>query len=443
MINSLRTTSQTSLSCSSDIIANVPRLPQTLNYASALALWERVRLQTERLCKPLAIEDYGIQPMADASPPKWHLAHTTWFFETFVLKCAVREYHVFHPAFEYLFNSYYEGVGARHPRPDRGLLSRPSVSEIYSYREHVDDAVRQLLESGPDPEVVRRIELGVHHEQQHQELLITDLKCNFGRNPLRPTYVDRPAPSANTRMEPMSFIPHAGAMCEIGADLAHHSFCFDNELPRHRVWLAPFEIADRLVTNGEYLQFIQDGGYTTAALWLADGWSHKHGRSWTAPEYWFNEDGTWFEYTLHGAAPIHPDVPVCHVSYYEADAYARWAGARLPTEAEWETMAQATHDFTIGTFADDDYFHPRPQSMVSCGDCWQWTSSSYAPYPAYEPLEGTLGEYNGKFMANQYVLRGGSCATPLSHYRHSYRNFFYCKDRWQFTGIRLAKNCAL
>lgn len=378
--------------------------------------------------------------MVDASPPKWHLAHTTWFFETFILKPALPNYKAFHPAYEYLFNSYYEGVGDRHPRPERGLLSRPLVSEIFEYRKYIDDALRQLLQTSPEDEWLRRIELGIHHEQQHQELLITDLKCNLGHNPIRPVY--REEPFAQTRKEAYrtTFLECGGEMVDIGAELDRTPFCFDNELPRHSIWLASYEIADRLVTNGEYLEFILDGGYDTVSLWLSDGWAQKSSRGWQAPEYWFQRDGQWFEYTLHGVSPIEDDAPVCHVSYYEADAYARWANARLPTEFEWEAAAQATNDFERGTFADNMHFHPKPQSSTFTGDCWEWTSSSYAPYPGYQPLEGTLGEYNGKFMANQYVLRGGSCATPSSHYRDSYRNFFYSKDRWQFTGIRLGRN---
>lgn len=378
--------------------------------------------------------------MPDASPPKWHLAHTTWFFETFVLKPAIPSYKAFHPAYEYLFNSYYEGVGTRHPRPERGLLSRPLVSEIYDYRQHVDDALGKLLASTLDGEWLRRIELGIHHEQQHQELLITDLKCNLGRNPIRPTYLAKAHASSPRLTDQTTFIGFGGEMADIGAEQHMNPFCFDNELPRHSIWLAAYEIADRLVTNGEYLEFVADGGYDNVSLWLSDGWAERAARGWQAPEYWFHDEGEWFEYTLHGVTPIDVDSPVCHVSYYEADAYARWANARLPTEFEWEAAAQSPNEFERGTFAEDAHFHPRPQSPTFYGDCWEWTSSSYAPYPGYRPLEGTLGEYNGKFMANQYVLRGGSCATPYSHYRNSYRNFFYSKDRWQFTGIRLGKN---
>ncbi len=378
--------------------------------------------------------------MVDASPPKWHLAHTTWFFETFVLKEVAPQYQVFHPEYEYLFNSYYEGLGDRHPRPQRGLLSRPVVSDIYAYRKHVDDALEHLMQTEVNAECLKRIELGIHHEQQHQELLITDLKCNFGRNPLRPTYGEAAAPEADSSTQQIRFVEHEGKMQTIGANLNQDTFCFDNELPRHEVWLGAFAISDRLVTNGEYLEFMLDGGYETPQLWLSDGWAAKCANEWNAPEYWFQHDGEWFEYTLHRVNSARSEAPVCHVSYYEADAFARWKGARLPTECEWEVAAQTYGDLKAGTFAEESHFHPRPQSFALCGDCWQWTSSSYAPYPGYEPLEGALGEYNGKFMANQYVLRGGSCATPRDHFRFSYRNFFYCKDRWQFTGIRLAKH---
>ena len=415
-------------------------MPQVEAKLSALAQYERVREQTEHLCEPLETEDYCIQPMVDASPPKWHLAHTTWFFETFVLKSALPNYRPFHPAFEFLFNSYYEGVGARHPRPERGLLSRPLVSEVYEYRHQVDVAMQELLQHEIGGEMLKRIELGCHHEQQHQELLITDLKCNLGRNPLLPPYKLASTPARTGSVKSLNMVEHAGQLGCIGAHVESNEFCFDNELPRHQAWVGSFAIADRLTTNGEYLEFINDNGYQEPSLWLSDGWAEKHNQNWIAPEYWFRKDGEWFEYTLHGTEPLVLDAPVCHVSYYEADAFARWRGARLPTEFEWETHATHESNSGFGTFADGDYFHPQPQASVIAGDCWEWTSSSYAPYPGYQPLAGTLGEYNGKFMANQYVLRGGSCATPREHFRTSYRNFFHAQDRWQFTGIRLAKD---
>lgn len=415
-------------------------MPQVESTLSALAQYERVRRQTEHLCEPLETEDYCIQPMVDASPPKWHLAHTTWFFETFVLKPTLPNYKPFHPSFEFLFNSYYEGVGTRHPRPERGLLSRPLVSEIYEYRQHVDASMRDILQLEIGKEMLKRIELGCHHEQQHQELLITDLKCNLGRNPIHPIYKPPSKPAQNSSGNSLKMVENTEQMVSIGAGAEPHEFCFDNELPRHQTWLGSFAMADRLITNGEYLEFIQDNGYGEPTLWLADGWTEKNNRNWEAPEYWFSKDGEWFEYTLHGTDRLQLDVPVCHVSYYEADAFARWQNARLPTELEWEASAALERNFGYGTFADVDHFHPRPQESVIAGDCWEWTSSSYAPYPGYRPLAGTLGEYNGKFMVNQYVLRGGSCATPFEHFRPTYRNFFYAQARWQFTGIRLTKD---
>ena len=410
--------------------------------ASQLAV---TRQRTEELCKPLEIEDYGVQPMDDASPPKWHLAHTTWFFETFILRPAVAGYTEFDPAYEYLFNSYYNGVGERHPRPQRGLLSRPLVSQVLAYRDQVNTSLRKLLDNPVDQSLLTRIELGIHHEQQHQELILTDLKYNFGHNPLLPVYKAPSLDEAASAPKALSYQSFAGGQCEIGV-CPGSGFHFDNELPQHPVWLQPFEIANRLITNGEFLDFIEDDGYEEPSLWLSDGWTERNQRQWHAPEYWFQREGQWFEYTLHGAEPLQPELPVCHISYYEADAFARWMKCRLPTEFEWEHAALSTDKegtntpIKEGTFADLGHYHPRIQDNMLIGDCWQWTSSSYSPYPGYHPLQGTLGEYNGKFMANQYVLRGGSCATPRGHFRPSYRNFFYSKDRWQFTGIRLVKN---
>ena len=403
-----------------------------------------VRDQTRELCEPLAIEDYGVQPTADASPPKWHLAHTTWFFETFLLKRLVRGYQPFHDQFEYLFNSYYEGVGEPYPRNDRGHLSRPTVQEICAYRDHVDDAMRTLIENGIDDETESGIVLGLQHEKQHQELIVTDMKFNFGHNPLKPAYredlvtSDRPAEIVD-----LAFLTYPGGAVEIGAQAGEDSFCFDNETPRHNVWLEDFAIARRLVTNGEYQEFIDAGGYDDPTLWLSDGWAETCSRGWCAPEYWRFADGRWLEYTLRGETALDPQLPVTHVSFYEADAFARWAGARLPTEFEWEHVCGQV-DTPAPNLADTDRLHPArargagPTQLI--GDCWEWTASSYGPYPKFVPLPGTLGEYNAKFMANQMVLRGGSCATPADHIRKTYRNFFYAKDRWQFTGIRLAKD---
>lgn len=399
--------------------------------------YQAVRAQTEALCQPLAIEDYGVQPMLDASPPKWHLAHTTWFFETFLLKPFVAGYAPFHPAFEYLFNSYYDGVGAQFPRPDRGTLSRPTVAQVLAYRRHVDEAMAPLLAA--DGEVRSRIELGLHHEQQHQELMVTDVKANLGSNPLKPPYRAAEMVAASSP-RPLGFVQFSGGVEEVGANLGT-GFRFDNESPRHKVWVDDFALADRLVTNGEYAAFVKDGGYQAPALWLSEGWAWRRQHGVVAPMYWRQTDGGWLEYRLDGERELAGDAPVAHVSYFEADAYARWAGARLPTEAEWEAVAASQP--VRGNFADGT-LHPQPAGDVPLaqlfGDCWEWTSSSYGPYPGFRPLAGTLGEYNGKFMSSQQVLRGGSCATPAGHVRATYRNFFHPKDRWQFTGIRLARS---
>lgn len=401
-----------------------------------------VRERTVELCRPLAIEDYGVQPMDDASPPKWHLAHTTWFFETFVLRPELSTYSVFADTYEYLFNSYYNGIGDKHPRPKRGLLSRPLVQEIYDYRKHVDQSLNELLQVECSQDILSRIELGIHHEQQHQELILTDLKYNLGHNPLLPAYQAKEPSTSSAAPPRKQVLTFNEGKCQIGTN-PDSGFCFDNESPQHAIWLNSFCIESNLASNGEYLEFIQDGGYSNPALWLSDGWVECQTRGWRAPEYWVQKEGEWFEYTLYGLAPVNPQYPVCHVSFYEADAYARWANRRLPTEFEWEHATTANEGqienpvLKNTVFADSNYFHPT-QSRAVLGSCWQWTSSSYSPYPGYRPLPGTLGEYNGKFMSNQYVLRGGSCATPRSHWRPSYRNFFYSKDRWQFTGIRLA-----
>ena len=403
-----------------------------------------VRSKTEDLCRPLSVDDHGVQPIADVSPPKWHLAHTTWFFETFLLRPYLADYRVFDEQYSELFNSYYEGVGSRHPRAERGNLSRPTLDEIHNYRRYVDVAMTMLLDSGQgtnDP-VASRTMLGLNHEQQHQELIVTDLKFILGHNPLRPAYQpgadDNFAPS-----RPQSYVPITGGLVMVGAE-SNEPFCFDNETPRHRVWLEDFEFAERLVTNQEYLAFIEDGGYRTPSLWLSDGWREASELAWQAPEYWTQRDSTWYEYTLAGESELHPTFPVTHISFYEADAFARWSGARLATEFEWEHVAkQATNEVES---TKTPFFHPRAATgngvQQLLDECWQWTASSYAPYPGFRPLSGSLGEYNGKFMANQMVLRGGSCASPGGHVRNTYRNFFYAKDRWQFTGIRLVRNGA-
>ena len=401
--------------------------------------YDDVRRHSVALCEPLALEDYGVQPIVEASPPKWHLAHTTWFFETFLLKPFASGYRPFRGAYEYLFNSYYEGIGEQFPRPERGRLSRPTVAEVIDYRSHVDEAMRGLLD-GDDAEVANRITLGLNHEQQHQELLVTDIKANLGLNPLKPAYLDsRPEPDEGA-VRALRYAEHGGGIAQIGAR-AGESFRFDNECPRHRVWIDEFALANRLVTNAEFAEFIAAGGYDEASLWLSDGWHWQRKRSIRAPMYWREVDACWMEYRLDGERALVPNAPVTHVSHFEADAYARWTGARLPTEAEWEFVA-AQHP--IRADPARRLPHPRPADtdvMTQLfGDCWQWTSSAYVAYPGFEPLRGALGEYNGKFMSGQVVLRGGSCATPPGHVRAAYRNFFYPPDRWQFTGIRLARD---
>ncbi len=401
--------------------------------------YRAVRAATERLREGLSAEDCVVQSMPDASPTKWHLAHTSWFFETFVLER--RSKHApFHPEYRVLFNSYYQTVGAQHPRPDRGMLTRPSLEEVLAYREHVDRAMLEVFASEVPAEVAAIVDLGLHHEQQHQELILTDLKYLLARNPLRPAYRGRAEATASDVPE-LGWRAEAEGLRWIGHD--GRGFAFDNEGPRHRVFLTKFELASRPATNGEFLRFVEDGGYDRPELWLSDGWNAVEGKGWSAPLYWERHDGRWSIFTLSGLRALDLSEPVCHVSFYEADAYARWAAARLPTEAEWEAAAA---DAPIeGTFLESERFHPAPASadgpvLQLFGDVWQWTASAYAPYPGYRPLPGALGEYNGKFMANQLVLRGGSCATPRSHVRPSYRNFFPPDARWQFSGIRLARD---
>ncbi|WP_260498899.1 ergothioneine biosynthesis protein EgtB [Aquabacterium sp. J223] len=405
-----------------------------------------VRRQSMALAEGLSAEDCQLQSMDDASPVKWHLAHTTWFFETFVLD-GQAGYRAFDERYRVLFNSYYVGVGERFARPQRGLLSRPSLDDVMAYRRHVDEALAQALRRGPTPRQAELLTLGLHHEQQHQELILTDLLHHFSVNPLAPAY--RPAAAvASSPPRPMRFVDHAGGAVEIGAEAT--GFAFDNERPRHTVWLAPYALADRLVTEGEYLAFVEDGGYREPRWWLSDGWDAVQRLGWRAPLYWREEAaGVWRRFGLLGLQPLRTDAPVCHVSYYEADAYARWAGARLPTEAEWEhaaIVALAEGRAATGTLLEDGRFAPQPARPVADGglaqlpgDCWQWTASAYLPYPGFRTDEGAVGEYNGKFMVNQMVLRGGSCATPRSHWRASYRNFFPAGARWQFSGVRLAR----
>jgi ergothioneine biosynthesis protein EgtB len=404
-----------------------------------LNLYQKIRQVSEEICQPLAIEDYGVQSMPDVSPPKWHLAHTTWFFETFLLVPHLPGYEVFHPQFGYLFNSYYEAIGERHPRIQRGLLSRPTVADVYRYRAAIDRAMNILL-SWPsiNSELADLVQLGLHHEQQHQELLLTDIKHILGSNPLHPTY-RADLPSAVSNNLPIEWLNYPGGVYAIGHEGS--KFAFDNESPRHAVYLQDYSIANRLVTNGEYSEFIAAGGYQKPEYWLAAGWSTVQTEQWQSPLYWEEIAGQWCVMTLSGLVPVNIDEPVCHISFYEADAYARWAGKRLPTEAEWEVAASQLP--IQGNFLESGQLHPtaattknRPEQMF--GDVWEWTQSAYLPYPGFQSAAGAVGEYNGKFMCNQMVLRGGSCVTSHSHIRPTYRNFFPPATRWQFSGLRLA-----
>jgi len=403
--------------------------------------YRAVRLQSEALCAPLEIEDHVIQSAVVASPPKWHLAHVSWFFETFLLQPFLPGYAAFRHGYEVLFNSYYQQVGKVYPRPERGLLARPTVAEVMNYRTHVDHAMAKLIEqvdAGGWPTVAARVELGCHHEQQHQELLLTDIKLNFSINPLDPVYREAPARPAGVPPAPGWWAREAG-LGEIGH--AGDGFAFDNERPRHRIWVDGYRLARHPVTNAEYRAFIADDGYRRPELWLADGWATVNQETWQAPLHWRGDGDGWAEFTLGGVQSLDEHAPVTHVSYYEADAYARWAGARLPTEAEWE-LASAGRPLA-GNQAASGHLQPvagdEDGELVKLfGDVWEWAVSAYSPYPGYTLPAGAIGEYNGKFMCNQQVLRGGSCATPVGHLRSTYRNFFYPHERWQFTGIRLA-----
>jgi ergothioneine biosynthesis protein EgtB len=426
------------------------------------------RRQTLALCEPLTPEDMMVQSCPEASPVKWHLAHTSWFFESFILREFMPGYRVFNPDFTWLFNSYYQTFSAFPEKRLRSSFSRPPLEEVLRYREHVDEAVARLLEQDADHEALKRIELGVNHEEQHQELMLTDMLHAFFTNPLRPVYRENPGASKSNKKMPQGgaprFLRFEGGMQEAGH--AGEGFCFDNELPRHRVWLEPYSLADRLVTCGEYAEFMADGGYRRPELWLSDGWNAVNNNRWRAPLYWSSDSGDWSLFTLRGEQPLTTmaSAPVSHVSYYEADAYARWAGRRLATEAEWEAAAEG--HLVSGNLLDSGRMMPGPLHEPSekqgsakkrpdpapllaaapafeCpaqlfGDCWEWTASAYLGYPGFRPLPGSLGEYNGKFMSGQFVLRGGSCATPAAHIRSSYRNFFSPETRWQFSGIRLA-----
>ncbi|QNH63576.1 ergothioneine biosynthesis protein EgtB [Hymenobacter sediminicola] len=428
--------------------------------AAAAVLAQRyhmVRQRTVTLCQPLLPEDTVVQPMIDVSPPKWHLAHVTWFFETFLLKEYLPGYTVYHPDYAFLFNSYYNSLGSRVNRADRGTLSRPALADVYRYRAHVDEQMEKLLALADElpSDFYELMELGLQHEQQHQELLATDIKYILSTSPLAPAYL-KPATSAPTgtnsaeaeaaSLPEVSWLPVPGGISRIGYEGT--GFCFDNEQAPHEVLTADFELQNRLVTNGEYLQFIEAGGYQDFRYWLGEGWDLVQTQQWEAPLYWMLHDGRWHRFTHHGLQPVNLTAPVTHISFYEADAYAHWAGARLPTEPEWEVAARYFGaNPTTGTFLESNLLDPQPlpanADPTHChqllGDAWEWTYSAYHPYPGYVRAAGALGEYNGKFMINQMVLRGGSCATPVSHIRLTYRNFFHADKRWQFTGIRLAR----
>jgi len=405
---------------------------------SLSARYQRVRSATVYLCRGLKTDDFVVQSMPDVSPTKWHLAHITWFFENFVLKPNLPGYKIFRDEFHYLFNSYYYSVGPMHLRPQRGMLTRPSVGTVMEYREHVDNAVIALLsaEDG-NTDIEFLVTLGLTHEMQHQELMLTDIKHVFSCNPMKPAVNPDAAPPPSLELSELRFIEGPSAVQETGAEGG--GFYFDNETPRHRTYVYPHRLGSRLVTNGEFLEFVRDGGYAECGLWLSDGWATIRERGWNRPLYWNEELGS--EFTIGGERDLDLNAPVTHVSYYEADAFARWAGARLPTEAEWELAARRHR--VIGNFAESGYWHPAAaigDDHQLFGDVWEWTSSSYGPYPGFKPLDGSLGEYNGKFMCNQMTVRGGSCVSAAEHIRATYRSFFYPDARWQFLGLRLAKD---
>lgn len=423
-------------------VADAVLLPQsqaneTSRLAERLAATRHLSLE---LAAPLSDEDQVVQANDDASPTKWHLAHTTWFFEAFLLKPFLAGYRQFDERFEYCFNSYYESVGARQPRGKRGLLTRPSAAEVRAYREHVDAGLARLCEGDLPPRAEELIALGINHEQQHQELLLTDILSLFAAEPLKPAYRAANPGTPVASAIPLEFVPYPGGIALVGHD--GDGFAYDNEGPRHEALIRPFKLANRCVTNEEWIAFIEDGGYATPALWLADGWNMVKAQGWSAPLYWEVADGGFMQMSLRGLRPVEPGAPVCHVSFYEADAFARWAGYRLPTEFEWETAAAGMP--VEGRMLDTSRLRPlaadaRGQGLKQLyGDVWEWTASAYLPYPGFKAAQGAVGEYNGKFMCNQFVLRGGSCATPEGHVRKTYRNFFYPHQRWQFMGLRLA-----
>lgn len=410
-----------------------------------LKSYKKVRSFSQKLAKPLSKEDYVVQSMPDVSPTKWHLAHTSWFFEEFVLSKSISKYRSLHPQYNFLFNSYYVQVGERHSRPKRGLISRPTVDEVYKYREYVDKHMNKLFRDIDDKKfnkIAPVIEIGIHHEQQHQELIVTDIKHVLSENPLFPVYKKSSENGSKKRTNAPVWIEFEGGIFPIGN--VGDKFGYDNEFPPHKTYIEPFSLSSRLVTNGEYIEFINDDGYSRAELWLSDGWNTVSTNNWKAPLYWIESGNGHEHFTLGGLKKIDPDQPVCHLSFYEAEAFSRWAGARLPTEFEWEIASEGLK--LEGNFVENGKFQPVQASgnngalQQMYGDVWEWTRSPYSPYPGYNPPPGALGEYNGKFMCNQMVLRGGSCATSKSHIRKSYRNFFPPDSRWQFMGLRLAKD---
>jgi ergothioneine biosynthesis protein EgtB len=439
--------------------SSVPSSRARFHAAPLVEQYRTVRAFTERLCAPLATEDFVVQSMTDVSPTKWHLAHTTWFWEVFVLQEFLDGYALHDERYPFLFNSYYVQAGERHCRAQRGYLSRPTVEEVRAYRRYIDDHMVRLLE-GVDaaslPRLAEVVRVGLNHEQQHQELMVTDIKHVFSVNPLRPAYQDRPAAPAEDPGS-VQWVSFDEGIREIGFDPGSDGpFHFDNEGPRHRAFLEAFALADRLVTCGEYLEFMDDRGYESAPLWLSEGFAEVQANEWSEPFYWERRDDEWWQFTLQGMRPVDPHEPVTHLSYFEADAFARWAGARLATEFEWEVAArlQSPSPDLPGNFVESGLFHPSSAEHPAggdgapagtlvrqmYGDAWEWTQSHYSAYPGYRPVEGALGEYNGKWMCNQFVLRGGSCATSRTHIRTTYRNFFHPAATWQFTGIRLAKS---